>query len=53
MCVSVRKDLYLSKINISRNCKEKVLEIFAVDLETESSKLIILSLHRTPTGDLN
>ena len=32
VCIFVRKDLYFSKINISRNCKEKGLEIFALDL---------------------
>ena len=29
------------------------MEICAVELETESSKLIILSLHRAPSGDFD
>jgi hypothetical protein len=53
LCVSVRKDLNVNKIDISHNCKEKDLEICAVQLETEASKLIILSLYRAPTGDFN
>jgi hypothetical protein len=46
-----QKDLYLSKFDISHNCKEKDLEIYAVELETKASKLIILSLYRAPTED--
>jgi exonuclease III len=45
--------LYFSKINISRNCKEKDFKICAVKVETKSSKLIILSLYRVPTGHFN
>jgi hypothetical protein len=45
--------LYFSKIDISHNCKEKVLEIWAVEVETKASKLIILSLYRAPTGYFN
>jgi hypothetical protein len=39
--------------NISLNCKEKDMEICAVELVTKSSKFIILSLYRVPTGDIN
>ena len=51
--IFVHKDLHFSKINISRNCKEKDLEICAIELATKSPKLIILSLYKVPTGDLN
>ena len=46
------KNLYFNKINISPNCKEKDLEI-CDELVTKSSKLIILSLYRVPTRDIN
>ena len=51
MFIFVCKDLYFAKINISHNFKEKDLETCASELETKSSKLIILSLYRVPTGD--
>jgi hypothetical protein len=35
----------LSKINISHNCKEKDLEIHAVEPENKSSRLIILMMY--------
>jgi len=41
------------KTCISANCQEKDLEICAVELQTKSSKLIILSSYRVPTGDFN
>jgi len=45
--------MYFSKINISHNCKYKDLEICAVEVETKSYELIILSIYRAPTGDFN
>jgi hypothetical protein len=45
--------MYFSKINISYNCKYKDLKICAVEVETKPSELIILSIHRAPTGDFN
>jgi len=35
------------------NCIKKDLENCTAELETEASKLIILSLYRAPTGDFN
>jgi len=34
VCIFVRKTLYFRNFNISHNCKEKDLEICAVELET-------------------
>ena len=53
MCIFVHKDLNANKIDMLHNCVEKDLEICAIDLETAASKLIILSLYRSPTGDFN
>jgi endonuclease/exonuclease/phosphatase family metal-dependent hydrolase len=38
---------------MSRSCKDTDLEMCATDLNTKPSKLIILSLHRQPTGYFN
>jgi hypothetical protein len=40
----------VNKIDISYNCRKKDLEICAVELETEASKLIVLSSYRAPTA---
>jgi exonuclease III len=53
VCIFVCKDLNVNKIDISHNCREKDLEICAVELETEALKLIVLSVYRAPTGDFN
>jgi hypothetical protein len=42
--IFVHKDLNVKKIDISRNCREKDLEVCAVETETEASKLIVLSI---------
>jgi hypothetical protein len=39
-----------SKIDISQHCKEQDLEIYAIQLETKTSNLIILSLYKAPSG---
>jgi endonuclease/exonuclease/phosphatase family metal-dependent hydrolase len=51
--IFVRKGLNVKKIDILRNCREKDQEICLVKLETEASKLIVLSICRAPTGDFN
>ena len=43
----------VKKINITHKCKEKGLEICAVEIETEASKLIVLNLYRAHAGDFN
>ena len=53
MCILVPKDLDVNKIDILQNCREKDLEICAVELETGASKLIVLSIYGAPTGDFN
>jgi hypothetical protein len=53
VCIFVRKDLNVNKTDILQNCREKDVEICAVELETGAYKLIVLSIYRTPTGDFN
>jgi hypothetical protein len=51
VCIFVKKDQCFKKIDISYHCKEQDLEICAIQLETKSSNLIILSLYRAPSDD--
>jgi hypothetical protein len=51
VCLFVEKDQCFNKIDISHHCKEQDLEICTVQLETKTFNLIILSLHRAPSGD--
>jgi DNA-binding transcriptional MocR family regulator len=53
VCIFVCIDLNVNKIDILHNCREKYLEIYAVELETEASKLIVLSIYRAPTENFN
>jgi len=39
VCIFVHKDIHVNKIDISNTCKEKDLEICAVELETEASQI--------------
>jgi hypothetical protein len=53
VCIFVKKDECFNKIDISRYFTEQDLEMCAVQLETKTSKLIILGLYRSPSGDFN
>jgi hypothetical protein len=51
VCIFVKKDQCLNKIDISHHCTEQDMEICAIQLEIKTSNLIILSLYRAPSGD--
>jgi hypothetical protein len=51
VCIFVLKDLNFNKTDIAHTCRENDLEICAVELEIEASKLIVLSIYIAPTGD--
>jgi hypothetical protein len=53
VCIFVKKDQHFNKIDISHHCKEQNLEICAIQLVTKTANLIILSLYRAPSGDIN
>jgi hypothetical protein len=51
--IFVRKDHCFNKIDIYHFCKEQNLEIYANQLEIETTNLVILSLYRAPSDDLS
>jgi hypothetical protein len=53
VCIFAKKDQYFNKIDIFHLCKEQDLEICAIQLATKSANLIILSMYRAPSGDIN
>jgi hypothetical protein len=53
VCIFVREDQIYNKIDISHHCREQVLEICAIQLETKGSAFIILSLYIAPSCDFN
>jgi hypothetical protein len=53
VCIFAKTDQYFNKIDISHLCKEQDLEICAIQLVTKSANLIILSMYRAPSGDIN
>jgi hypothetical protein len=53
VCIFVRTDQQFSIIYTSHHSKEQDFEICAIQLITKTSNLIILSLYRAPSGDVN
>jgi hypothetical protein len=53
VCIYFKNSQHFIKIDTLCYCKEQELEIYAIQLETKSVNLIILSLYRTPSGDID
>jgi hypothetical protein len=53
VCIFIGKDKCFKKLHILYCCKEQVLEISAVQVETKTSDIINLSLYRAPSGDFS
>jgi hypothetical protein len=53
VCIFAKKDQHFNKTDISHHCKEQELEICANQLVTKTANLIILSMCRVPSGDIN
>jgi exonuclease III len=53
VCIFVHEDFEFSTISLDKYCKEKDIEVCAVKLNTHSTKLIILAIYRSPSGNFN
>jgi hypothetical protein len=53
VCIFVRTDQHFCKIYISHHSKEQEFKICTIQLRTKISNLIILSLYRATSGDVN
>jgi exonuclease III len=53
VCIFVKKDTRFNKIDISHHCKEQDLEMRTFKLVTKTANLIILSMYRALSGDIN
>jgi hypothetical protein len=53
MHIFVRTDLHFSKTDIYYHCKGQDFEISAIQLVSKTYNLIVLSLYRAPSGDVD
>jgi hypothetical protein len=51
VCIFVCNDLCFSHVDLSNYCVEKILEICAVKIESNSLGVVIVCLYRSPAGD--
>ena len=52
VCIFTHKILHCMEINLAKFNKEKDLEVCATELHLQSYKICILTIYRSPTGDL-
>ena len=53
VCVYICNDVYFNHLDFSNYCKEKILEICAVQIETTDKYIIVICVYRTPSSDFN
>jgi exonuclease III len=53
VCIFTHEDLEFSTIPLDKYCIEKDIEVCAVKLNINSTKLIILAIYRSPSGNYN
>jgi hypothetical protein len=51
VCIFIREDLDFFTIPLDKYCKEKDIEVCALNLNLTSIKLIILAIYRSPPGN--
>jgi len=51
VCIFIHEDLEFFTISLDKYCKEKDIEVSAINLNITSIKLIILAIYRSPLGN--
>jgi exonuclease III len=51
VCIFLQEDLNFTTINLQKYCKERNIEIVAIQLKLNGNKVIILSIYRAPVRD--
>jgi len=51
VCIFTHETIHCSTINLNKFCKEKDLEICAIELHLQSYKICIVTIYRSPSGD--
>jgi len=51
VCIFTRETIHCSEINLNNFCKEKDLEICAIELHLQFYKICIMTIYRSPSGD--
>jgi hypothetical protein len=53
VCIYIRNDVCFNHLHFCNYCKEKILEIYAVQIETTDKRMIGICVYRSPLGDFN
>ena len=53
VCIFIHEDLEFTNISLDKYCKEKDIEVCAVKLNINFTKLTILAIYRSPSGNFN
>ena len=53
VCIYIQDTLKFINFNLQKHCKEQDIEIVAVQLDLIKKKVIIFSIHRTPSGNFD
>jgi hypothetical protein len=51
--IYICNDVCFNHLDLCNYCKEKILEICAVQIETTDKQMIVICVYRSPSGDFN
>jgi len=52
MCILIEENLHFTNINMDKYSKEMEIEICAIRIHTPSCKIVVVTVYRSPTGDV-
>jgi len=53
VCIYICNDICFHHLYFSNYCKEEILAICAVQIETTDKRTIVICMHRSPSDDFN
>ena len=53
LCLYIRSYVCFNRLDFSNYCKEKILEMCIIQIETTDKRIIVICVYRSPSGDFN
>jgi exonuclease III len=52
VCIFIKENLHFANINMDKYSKEMDIEIYAIKIHTPSCAIVVVTVYRSPTGDV-
>ena len=52
VCILIEENIHFTNINMDKYSKEMEIEIYAIRIHIPSCKIVVVTVYRSPTGDV-